>query len=82
MVGKSVHPLFVHASKEKRGEPIETESATDPSWFIGNYQLGIHSVIPDTTPPFSFRRVMFKPRVPTSTLLVRMVKATVDPATG
>ena len=38
VVGKTMHPLFVHSTKgDKRGLPIESEKATDPSWFLGNY---------------------------------------------
>jgi hypothetical protein len=47
IVGKTIHPLFIHANKEKRGEPVESENATDPTIYLGNYQLGIYSVIPN-----------------------------------
>lgn len=62
--------------------PIETEKATDGSFFMGNYQLGIYSVIPTTNPPFTFAKIMYNPRVPTATLLIRVMKAPIDKASG
>ena len=40
--------------------------------------MGIYSVIPTTTPPFTFAKIIYNPRVPTSTLLVRIMKAPLD----
>lgn len=48
VVGKTVHPLFVHATKgDKFNLPVVSEKATDPSLYLGSYQVGIYSIIPN-----------------------------------
>ena len=83
VVGKTCHPLYVHATKgDKYSLPIVSEKATDPSLYLGSYQIGIYSILPNHTVPFTYEKIMYHPRVPTTTLLIRMMRAPLDPTTG
>ena len=75
VVGFSYFPLFMNASD---GMPAATEAVKKVAPHIGMYQMPIMYARPKEERPFGYERFVYLERVPTASVLVRVLKAPKD----
>lgn len=74
-VGFSYFPLFMDPSE---GMPATSDNATNLTPLIGRYQMPIYAEHVKETIPFSYENFVFLERVPTSSIVLRIMKAQRD----
>lgn len=72
LVGHSYFPLFIDG---RQGMPATVDSATPISPHLGLYQMPIYWARVKEETPFTYERFVYLERVPTASVLVRIVKA-------
>lgn len=62
--------------------PSQSNSDTRISPLAGNYQMPIFYVKPKEERPFNYEKFVYLERVPTASILIRVMRAPVNPETG
>lgn len=82
-VGTATIPMYLIAGGgPNRGNMVTSEKEKQVALHAGHFQLQVHHALPKLEQPFSSARVVFKERVPTCSLLLRIVKAGKNNDTG
>lgn len=75
MIGYSYFPLFIDG---RHGMPAATDSVKDISPHVGLYQMPIFWARVKEETPFTYERFVYLERVPTASVLVRIMKPPMD----
>ena len=79
VVGYSYLPLFFNVES---GMPSTSSNDKKISPVTGNYQMPLFHVKPEEKKPFTYEKFVFLERIPTASVLIRVVRAQTDPNTG
>lgn len=77
VVGYSYFPLFIDT---RQGMPATVDSITQISPHVGLYQMPIYWARVKEETPFTYERFVYLERVPTASVLIRVLKAPMDDA--
>lgn len=72
LLGTSYFPLFLSQSDQM---PVDKEMKAGIVGHIGNYQMPIFSDLPKQTAPFNYEKFLYLQRIPTASILLRVVPA-------